>query len=51
MKLFKLKHLDNLGVPLLEDVHFDFHNVYGDDTTLEQLLDYKNNYIAKKAMV
>lgn len=38
-------HSLSLGVPLNETIHKQFHMLYGNYATLEELLEYKNEYV------
>lgn len=43
LNIFLNKH-NELGIPLLKEVHKEFHNHYGFDTTVNDYIEFKNNY-------
>jgi DNA-binding CsgD family transcriptional regulator len=42
--LFEKKHQENLGIPLLKDLHKIFHKLYGFNTTFDDYTEFKNRY-------
>lgn len=43
-KLFIEKHMEVEGIPMLDEVHKKFHEIYGHETTSYDLLDFKYKY-------
>gem|GEM_PF-3907387 len=51
MQELKKRHDDYGGIPLLEEIHKSFHRIYGNDTTKDDLIEFKRRYNNSKFII